>query len=283
MADIESRFPDTILLNSVISESFSTGVTVYGNGTEHRNINWANSLKSFQVPKRDLAENIKVLLGWFRSAQGRGTAFRLKDPYDYKSSVLMISTISDTDQTIAAGDGSTLAFQLIKNYTTASVTTSRLIKKPVSGTTVISIQDVPQTNDWSVDTTTGIVTFEADGTGAITGITQAASAVVSSTAHPLSINDTVYFKDVVGMTEINGLRGTVTSVNANDFTVDINSSAFSAYSSAGTFHTLPQSGEDIKAGYEYDLKVRFDQDQLDIILTSGGFHTIDSLVIKELR
>jgi hypothetical protein len=77
---------------------------------------------------------------------------------------------------------------------------------------------------------------------AITNITQAASAVVTSTdggtANPFAATTYLYFAAVGGMTQINGLTGLVTatggSVGAWTATVAINSSAFSAYTSGGT-------------------------------------------------
>ncbi len=66
----------------------------------------------------------------------------------------------------------------------------------------------------------------------ITGITAAASAVVTA-ANDFSASDIVRFSGVVGMTEINGLTGTVSSPSGTQFTVNINSSAFTAYSSGG--------------------------------------------------
>ena len=283
MADLEIRFPEKILLNSIISTAFKNDHTVFGSGAEVSNIVWQYPLKKFRIPQRDLVENITTLERWFRIASGSGKKFRLKDPYDYKSTALMSSAIADTDQAIGTGDGATLTFQLKKTYTESGETSQRLVTKPVAGTTVISIADVSQTNDWSVDTTTGVVTFNADVTGSITNITQASQAVVTSTAHGLVVDDTVHIKNVSGMSEINTLRGTVVSKTANTFTLDINSSGFSAYTSGGTFHTLPQSGESVKAGYEYDLKVRFDQDELDIVLVSGTFQSIDSLNLIERR
>jgi len=72
----------------------------------------------------------------------------------------------------------------------------------------------------------------------ITGITQAAQAVVTSTAHGFTSSDigvtVVTFSGVVGMTQINTLRGLIVAVpNANTFTVNINTTGFSAYSSGG--------------------------------------------------
>ena len=69
---------------------------------------------------------------------------------------------------------------------------------------------------------------------AITAITKAASAVVTVGAHTFVAGDVVAFSGVSGMTEINGLTGTVTAIGATSITVNINSSAFTAYTSGGT-------------------------------------------------
>ena len=55
----------------------------------------------------------------------------------------------------------------------------------------------------------------------ITGISKAASAVVSSTAHGLNAGDVVLIHSVNGMGQINYRQATISSVNANDFTIPI--------------------------------------------------------------
>lgn len=67
----------------------------------------------------------------------------------------------------------------------------------------------------------------------ITGITQAAAAVVTSTTHGLVTGDVVVFHGVQGMVQINTLTGVVTRIDANSFSVNINSTGFSAYTSGG--------------------------------------------------
>lgn len=68
----------------------------------------------------------------------------------------------------------------------------------------------------------------------ITNITKAAQAQVTITSHGLSVGDTVTFHNVVGMIQINTLTGVVQSiVDANNFTVNINSTGFTSYSSGG--------------------------------------------------
>lgn len=72
----------------------------------------------------------------------------------------------------------------------------------------------------------------------ISAITKAANAQITSTAHGFTSTDvgvtTVSFHGVVGMTQINTLSGVIQSiVDANNFTVNINSTNFSSYTSGG--------------------------------------------------
>lgn len=75
----------------------------------------------------------------------------------------------------------------------------------------------------------------------ISGITQAATAVVTSsfisTTNPFNAGNTLIFSAVVGMTQINGAQGIVLAIGgvsgAWTATVGINSTAFTAYASGG--------------------------------------------------
>jgi hypothetical protein len=71
-------------------------------------------------------------------------------------------------------------------------------------------------------------------TSAITGITKANPAVITSTGHPYSSGDYVYFGGIGGMTELNGVELPATSINSNSFSVPIDSSSFTDYTSGGT-------------------------------------------------
>jgi len=70
----------------------------------------------------------------------------------------------------------------------------------------------------------------------ITALTQAANARVTAAFHAYVPRDKIYFHGVTGMTGINGRTGTVlTVIDANNFTVDIDTSNFPAFiSSSGT-------------------------------------------------
>lgn len=68
----------------------------------------------------------------------------------------------------------------------------------------------------------------------ITAITKATNAKITSVAHGLAVGDATVIDDVVGMTQINGRIGIVTSVvDADNFTVNIDSNFFTAWSSGG--------------------------------------------------
>ena len=74
----------------------------------------------------------------------------------------------------------------------------------------------------------------------ITGATQANPCVITSNSHGYSNGDEVYIASVVGMTELNNKRYLLKNKSTNTFELtdidgtNINSSSFTAYSSAGT-------------------------------------------------
>src|SRR4029453_17117387 len=64
-----------------------------------------------------------------------------------------------TGQLLGTGDGTQTEFQLLKHYPSGSVIEVRTISKPVAGTVKVYLDGVEQLSGWSVDTTTGLVTF----------------------------------------------------------------------------------------------------------------------------
>ncbi len=74
----------------------------------------------------------------------------------------------------------------------------------------------------------------------ITGISQAAQAVVTAT-NSLAVGDVVTFSNVRGMVQINTLRGTVVAASGANFTVNINTTGFTAYTSGGIANVIASS------------------------------------------
>lgn len=68
----------------------------------------------------------------------------------------------------------------------------------------------------------------------VTAITKEAQAKITAAYHGYEVGDEVYFLSIDGMLEINGRFGTVVAVqDENNFTVNINSTGFGAFSGSG--------------------------------------------------
>lgn len=164
-AFVEQRFPVEYSWGAEGGPKFRTQVVTSDSGAESRVQTWQFPLCSYKLT-RDLfsaADHDKLLAFW-RIMGGRATGFRFKDFMDFRA----------TGQNIGTGDGLTATFQLRKAYTFAdnltgvSQTLWRIIKKPVPGTVSISVDGVLKTSGWTINTSTGLVSFTvAPASGAI--------------------------------------------------------------------------------------------------------------------
>jgi len=167
MAFHELRFPDIISRGARGGPERRTQIVELASGDEERNASWANSRRRYDAAygiRR--ADDLAAVVAFFEARNGRLYGFRWKDWADYKS-CLPSQTPAATDQTIGTGDGTKTAFQLVKTYTSGSQSWTRTITKPVAGTVKVAIDGTEQSSGWSVDTTSGIVSFTtAPATGA---------------------------------------------------------------------------------------------------------------------
>jgi len=157
----EVRLPEDISYGSSGGPIWSTDVLTFSSGFEKRNINWSAPKRRYNIAYGVRSEEqMEALLAFFLTRQGRAYGFRFKDWTDYKS-VAPNATITPTDQNIGTGNASTVTFQLRKAYTSGGVTHYRDIKKPVTGTVRIALAggEVFSPGSWSVNTTTGVITF----------------------------------------------------------------------------------------------------------------------------
>ena len=166
MAFHEIRFPDNISRGARGGPERRTQIVELASGDEERNASWANSRRRYDVAygiRR--ADDLAAVVAFFEARNGRLYGFRYKDWADYKSS-LPSQAITATDQQIAIGTGTATAFPLIKRYTSGAQTWIRTIAKPAAGTVRLALNGVEQMSGWSVDATTGSVTFAvAPGAG----------------------------------------------------------------------------------------------------------------------
>jgi len=160
MAFHEVRFPDDISRGARGGPERRTQIVELASGEEERNASWANSRRRYDVAygiRR--ADDLAALVAFFEARNGRLHGFRFKDWGDYKSG-LPSAAISPTDQEIGTGNGSLMEFALLKRYSSGAQSWTRAIAKPVSGSVRVALGGVEQMSGWSVDTTTGVVTFD---------------------------------------------------------------------------------------------------------------------------
>jgi uncharacterized protein (TIGR02217 family) len=146
----EVRFPDNIAYGATGGPEFATTVVVTGAGHEQRNVNWAEARGRWDVGSGlKNQQQLDELIAFFRARKGRAYGFRFKDWTDYKT----------TGQLLGTGDGAQTQFQLVRRYPSGGVTEIRSVSKPVAGTVRIYKDDMEQLSGWSVNGTTGLVTF----------------------------------------------------------------------------------------------------------------------------
>jgi uncharacterized protein (TIGR02217 family) len=207
MAFHEVRFPDNISRGARGGPERRTQIVELASGDEERNASWANSRRRYDVAygiRR--ADELASVVAFFEARNGRLHGFRYKDWADYKSALPSLA-ITATDQQIGTGTGSLQTFQLAKRYTSGAQTWVRTIAKPVAGTVRVALGMVEQLSGWTVNTTTGVVTFT----------------------------------------------------------------------------TAPAGGVIVRAGFEFDVPVRFDSDTLDVTLDFERLGSITSIPLLEIR
>jgi uncharacterized protein (TIGR02217 family) len=154
----EILFPTDIALGATGGPERKTEIVVLGSGFEERNAIWAHSRRKYDLGfgVRTL-DHLHAVIAFFEARCGRLYGFRFRDRGDYKSCAPG-ATPQPTDQLIGHGDGATTAFALTKTYVSGPSSYTRDIKKPVAGSVRLA-KDGTETSAFTVDTTTGLVTF----------------------------------------------------------------------------------------------------------------------------
>lgn len=259
---LEETLPVGVSLGASFADDYHVEIIRTSGGQEYRRLVHPYPQRRFRVSyTRETADLWDEIVALYHRAYGSFAGFRVRAIDDYSTNG-HTGTPTDADQDMALVSAG--VYQLQKEYGAGATPIAiglpvRTIYKPVAGTTLVAVGGVAiDASMITIDTTDGTVTFAANKTFAIAAITQAASAVVTIGAHTLLVGESVHFSSVAGMTQINGLRGTITAVGGTTITVGIDSSAFSAYTSGGSVNTRPQSGEAVTGGCEFDTPCRFE-------------------------
>jgi len=161
MAFHEVRFPDNISRGARGGPERRTQIVEMASGDEERNGSWADSRRRFDASYGiRKADDLAAVTAFFEARRGRLYGFRWKDWADYKSG-LPSAIITAVDQPVGTGTGAATTFQLVKRYSSGAQFWTRTITKPVAGTVALALNGVALISGWTVNTTTGVVTFTA--------------------------------------------------------------------------------------------------------------------------
>jgi uncharacterized protein (TIGR02217 family) len=168
------QFPLRLALGTSGGPYRRTDIVSLSNGRESRNRRWQDARRRYDVGSgiRSVGDLYEVL-EFFEARAGQLYGFRFRDPVDFQSTGPE-QAIAESDQRIGTGDGETRVFQLRKTYQDAGGSTARTIAKPVAASVIVQVGGVPVPDtDFSVDDTTGLVTFAPSATPANEAIIRA--------------------------------------------------------------------------------------------------------------
>jgi uncharacterized protein (TIGR02217 family) len=151
----EVRFPTALAFGSGSGIERKTQITSLSSGYERRINAQALGKRRYLIGAgvKSLTQ-ASELMSFFEARCGQLYGFRFKDFADFKTGLLS-NPVTPTDQVIGTGDGVTKSFYLKKSYGIVQ----RPIEKPVSGTVKVAVGGVERSLGFSVDTTTGLVSF----------------------------------------------------------------------------------------------------------------------------
>lgn len=171
MAFHEVTFPNDAGYGTSGGPGYNTGVVQTASGVESRVIRWETALHKFDITYDTKDQTaVSKLKAFYMARMGSAHGFRFTDPADNSTGADGVGPPTMTDVLIGVGNGTTTQFQLKKFYVSDSYTTTRIITKPQSSPTavLVSLNGVLQTSGYTVNYTTGVITFtSAPGVGVL--------------------------------------------------------------------------------------------------------------------
>lgn len=267
---LDEKFPENINYGSGFATRHAANIVMTAGGFEYRNLVHPYVKASLDVDfTRQRDEVIQKIIALNMRANGTYRSFRVKNFLDFSTNNYRdVPTAFDQPMALVSAG----VYQITRWYGTSTdpQASRRRIRKPVVGSVLVGVNgELMSASNYSLDNTTGIVTFPANKSGTISAITKATNAVITIGTHTIQVGESVYISGALGMTQINGQRAIVTARTTSTITVDINSLAYSTYTSGGTVNTRPQSGEPVTAGCYFDIPMRFDADLSGAFVANG--------------
>jgi uncharacterized protein (TIGR02217 family) len=249
--------------------AFSTDIVETRGGFESRNRNWAAARFKYElglVPR--LLSEYLAIKSAFMVCGGRADTFLFKDSTDYSATTTngKLRGVFD-DGFVSNGAGYGIAtYELSKTYAFASATYYRPITQPSSP--VVYRNAVAVTvgaSPGNIAVSGGDVTFVADQTRSITTHTPGAThqLVVASAFSPnFAIGGRIWLRGITGTaaTTLNDKSHAITGVVGDTITISTNTTGLTATTGDADF--FPQPTDTLTWAGDFNLKVRFDMDEL---------------------
>ena len=283
MPFLNERLDDKFLNGSSWSFRHAAETVTTANGNEYRRLRHPYVEAMLEVDFTKLRQDMLAQVVQFNhKTNGVYRAFRVKNPIDFSTnSYVATPTFADQPMLKLTG-GQYQVMRWYGDYNDAECARRR-IRKPVSGSVLVGVNGALYSPSlYTLDETTGIVTFPANKQFSITGITKAVAAVITTSTHTFNVGESVHIYGVSGMTQINGKRVTILSKTTTTITVDLDTTGYSTYTSGGTAYTQPDNTrEAVTAGCYFDIPMRFDAD-LSGVFAGGQVITCSGVGLVEV-
>lgn len=255
-------------------------------GRMHQVFGWSAPLHEYDVSHgvRGAADMETLRALWlvvnFTPYQG----FRFRDWADYQV---------QASAGIVQANG-TPTGQLYKRYTFAGIAFDRKISKPVAGTVSISngASVLVSGAHYSLDTSSGAITWSATASAGVSGVTVGASTVVTlgSALAGLGVGDKLYLSGLTGADAalLNGQAWAVSAVVGAAYTLAVNTTG-KTITAAGTGATYPggDTSDALSWSGQFDVPVTFTDDewvsQIEAMAGGGAVVTTPTIKLEEVR
>jgi uncharacterized protein (TIGR02217 family) len=282
------------------SRRFNTRTTNQG-GFSEAVPNWVQSLRQYDIGFVPMRVDVwQTLFGLFEATWGGAYGFLMEDPTD-SFIPLANGVMMPFAQSLVGNGGAGYGlptYYLGKRYTSigSAVTSDRKITRP-KGTIAIYRNGSPITigaapGNATINADTGLVTFVADQTQAVTTVTTGASSVINFASGvgivaAMSVGQRVYLSGLTGTgaSRLNGLSHQITAKGATSLTVSTDTTGFTA--SGGTAGLYPQSTEPLTLSGSFYVPVQFASDEIEWEMVISGDRDArylgSSLMLQEIR
>lgn len=169
---IEERLDACIRIGAESDNRYFVDATMSADGARYATLKNGKPFKTFDIgfikSRSPLALEVASL---FHRTYGGFAGFRIKAWDDFTTAEDGVSAPGWSDCTALVLTSTT--FQMVKEYGKSMPALlslgrpRRVIYKPVAGTVQVSVDNVPVVSGWSVDTTSGVITFSVAPVGTV--------------------------------------------------------------------------------------------------------------------